>query len=222
MNNIVAITCAAVTLPAFADVQTGELNNQSPIWDRISTSGIFIGGTCGTANSQDSVNDMVPFARFYVKATTPNTRLDVGVNSLETMPIDFDPFLAVYCTEFDPTSPGLNLLHADDDGGGYPHAYALGSEALNSDIVYVVIVSSYSNWAPSQYGSFEIVLGNNLVFFNPCPADLSGDGVLNFFDISAFLTAFNAMSPIADFNNDGMFNFFDVSAFLTDYNAGCP
>lgn len=55
-----------------------------------------------------------------------------------------------------------------------------------------------------------------------CPADLTGDGVLNFFDVSAFLSAFNAMNPIADFTGDGMFNFFDVSGFLSAYSAGCP
>jgi hypothetical protein len=56
----------------------------------------------------------------------------------------------------------------------------------------------------------------------PCPADLTGDGVLNFFDVSAFLSAFNAMDPVADFTDDGVFNFFDVSAFLSAFNAGCP
>ena len=56
----------------------------------------------------------------------------------------------------------------------------------------------------------------------PCPADLTGDGMLNFFDVSAFLSAYNSMDPIADFTGDGMFNFFDVSAFLSAYNAGCP
>ena len=55
-----------------------------------------------------------------------------------------------------------------------------------------------------------------------CPGDVNGDGMLNFFDVSAFLTAYNSMDPIADFNDDGMFNFFDVSAFLTAYNSGCP
>lgn len=55
-----------------------------------------------------------------------------------------------------------------------------------------------------------------------CPADLNGDGTLNFFDVSAFLTAFQSQNPIADFNGDGLFNFFDVSAFLTAFNAGCP
>jgi len=55
-----------------------------------------------------------------------------------------------------------------------------------------------------------------------CPADLNGDGNLDFFDISAFLNAFAAMNPVADFNDDGLFNFFDVSAFLTAFTAGCP
>ncbi|PCI11042.1 hypothetical protein COB72_01710 [bacterium] len=55
-----------------------------------------------------------------------------------------------------------------------------------------------------------------------CPADLTGDGVLNFFDVSVFLYAFGAMNPIADLNGDGIFNFFDVSAFLAAFAAGCP
>ncbi len=57
---------------------------------------------------------------------------------------------------------------------------------------------------------------------NACPADLNGDGKLNFFDVSAFLMAFNAMDPSADFSGDGQFNFFDVSQFLSAFNAGCP
>ncbi len=55
-----------------------------------------------------------------------------------------------------------------------------------------------------------------------CPADMNGDGTLNFFDVSAFLNAFAAMDPTADFTGDGEFNFFDVSAFLSAFSAGCP
>lgn len=64
-----------------------------------------------------------------------------------------------------------------------------------------------------------------------CPADLfpattGGDGVLNFFDISQYITYFNAQDPQADFfpagQGDGVFNFFDISAFIAAYNAGCP
>lgn len=57
---------------------------------------------------------------------------------------------------------------------------------------------------------------------NQCPADLTGDGTVNFFDVSAFLNAFAAQDPIADFTGDGLYNFFDVSAFLNAFAAGCP
>jgi hypothetical protein len=56
----------------------------------------------------------------------------------------------------------------------------------------------------------------------PCPADMTGDGSLNFFDVSAFLSAFSAGDAAADFTGDGQFNFFDVSAFLSAFSAGCP
>lgn len=55
-----------------------------------------------------------------------------------------------------------------------------------------------------------------------CPADLDGNGTLNFFDISAFLALYNAQDAAADINDDGAWNFFDVSAYLAQYNAGCP
>jgi len=55
-----------------------------------------------------------------------------------------------------------------------------------------------------------------------CLPDLNNDGVLNFFDVSAFLNAFTAQDPIADITADGLFNFFDVSAFLNAFSAGCP
>jgi hypothetical protein len=56
----------------------------------------------------------------------------------------------------------------------------------------------------------------------PCLADMTGDGNLNFFDVSAFLTAFSNQDVSADFTNDGAFNFFDVSAYLSAYANGCP
>jgi len=55
-----------------------------------------------------------------------------------------------------------------------------------------------------------------------CPADLNGDGSLNFLDVSAFLSAFGSGDPVADFSGDGSFNFLDVSAFLAAFGAGCP
>ncbi|MCC5822779.1 MAG: hypothetical protein LAT64_05375 [Phycisphaerales bacterium] len=57
---------------------------------------------------------------------------------------------------------------------------------------------------------------------NPCPADLTGDGVLNFFDVAAYLALFNAGDPAADLTGDGKLNFFDLAAYLQLFNAGCP
>lgn len=53
-------------------------------------------------------------------------------------------------------------------------------------------------------------------------ADFNADGELNFFDVTAFIEAYNTQDPSADFNDDGMFTFFDVSAFLVAYGEGCP
>lgn len=56
----------------------------------------------------------------------------------------------------------------------------------------------------------------------PCPADLTGDGMLNFFDVSTFLTFYQLGDLTVDFTGDGELNFFDVSAFLNAFTAGCP
>ena len=53
-----------------------------------------------------------------------------------------------------------------------------------------------------------------------CRADFSDDGVLNFFDISAFLGFYTAQDTIADLSRDGNVDFFDVSLFLQLFNQG--
>jgi len=54
------------------------------------------------------------------------------------------------------------------------------------------------------------------------PADFTGDGSLDVFDVFAFLDVFNNAEPPADFVPDGMFDVFDVFSFLDAFNAGCP
>jgi hypothetical protein len=56
---------------------------------------------------------------------------------------------------------------------------------------------------------------------SPATADLAVPfGVLNLFDVLAFLDLFNIQSPAADFDASGVINFFDVTAFLALYNDG--
>ena len=63
------------------------------------------------------------------------------------------------------------------------------------------------------------------VFYQPilvCPADFTDDDVLDFADVSAFITAYVSQDPRADFTNDGVFDFADVSLFLGAFSSGCP
>ena len=56
-----------------------------------------------------------------------------------------------------------------------------------------------------------------------CPADFAEPfGTLNFFDVAAYIDAFNAQDPSTDLDANGQSNFFDVAAYLASYNAGCP
>jgi hypothetical protein len=74
--------------------------------------------------------------------------------------------------------------------------------------------------------SFEVIQddGGITAFISPadCAVDLVLDGVLNFFDVSAFIAFFQEGNPVADFNADGNFDFFDVSAFVVAFGRGCP
>ena len=51
------------------------------------------------------------------------------------------------------------------------------------------------------------------------PGDFNADGSRDFFDVSAFLAAFNDGDPLADMTGDGEIDFFDVSQFLQYFNA---
>lgn len=91
-------------------------------------------------------------------------------------------------------------------------------DTTGMDDVRVRVVAVDHRFQDSSHTTGSFSIGAT----NPCPADLNGDGVLNFFDVSAFLNAFNDNSPIADLNGDGQLNFFDVSLFLNSFGAGCP
>ncbi|MCA9275231.1 MAG: hypothetical protein KDA29_04320 [Phycisphaerales bacterium] len=101
----------------------------------------------------------------------------------------------------DPTNPRL-LGHEPIDG-------LAGEIAFGAGVAYVGV--SGEIFALDVSGTCGI-----------CPADLNGDGALDFFDVSAFLVSFLDNAPGGDWNDDGAFDFFDVSGFLVDYKAGCP
>jgi choice-of-anchor B domain-containing protein len=78
----------------------------------------------------------------------------------------------------------------------------------------VVIVSD------TDYGLF--VLDVSEAVGAGCRADLTGDGVLDFFDFLEFQNLFAAGDPRADFDDNGLLDFFDFLAFQDEFAAGCP
>jgi len=83
-----------------------------------------------------------------------------------------------------------------------------------------------AGWQIGDFGVADIETHNinpdGTLGANSCPADLTGEGDLNFLDVSAFLVAFGNGDPVADFSGEGDFNFLDVSAFLAAFGMGCP
>ena len=55
-----------------------------------------------------------------------------------------------------------------------------------------------------------------------CQADLTGDGLVDFFDVSNFLSLYAAQDNSIDFDGSGTIDFADVSEFLNLYAIGCP
>lgn len=54
----------------------------------------------------------------------------------------------------------------------------------------------------------------------PCP-DVSGDGVVNFVDITQVLSTWSTSSPFGDANNDGTVNFTDITTVLARWGESC-
>ncbi|MBL4699471.1 MAG: hypothetical protein JKX70_11630 [Phycisphaerales bacterium] len=79
------------------------------------------------------------------------------------------------------------------------------------------------NMPPAGLGQvYRVIYESDRVYvILTCDADLSGDGLINFFDVAAFLGFFGAEDVRGDLTGDGNFNFFDVSLFLQLFGSGC-
>ena len=97
--------------------------------------------------------------------------------------------------------------------------------SATADPIFVIDPdATYDEGGQTYYyaDEFEIEYSDAVVQWTSCPADLTDDGALDFFDVSAFLTAYSMGDYIADYTGDAIFDFFDVSAFLSHFAKGCP
>ena len=75
-----------------------------------------------------------------------------------------------------------------------------------------------TNWFDSTFPGVDFRLYADA---EPCLADTNGDGSVTPADFSAWVAAFNAMTPACDQNGDGLCSPADFSAWVANYNAGC-
>jgi len=107
------------------------------------------------------------------------------------------------------------------DGQGVGNAEFRTGQAVSEGLwtasgEFVSTAANSSSLSLTDVGDGRLHGPSNYSVVDPCQADLNGDGALDFFDISFFL------SNTVDFNGDTVFDFFDISTFLTAFGAGCP
>lgn len=84
------------------------------------------------------------------------------------------------------------------------------------------IVSEAGGSEPNYSNNYGV--DTNTITVRVCPPDLAAPyGVLNIFDLQAFIGLYNAQDPRADLAAPfGTFNIFDIQTYIAQYNAGCP
>jgi len=178
-----------------------------------------------------------------------NSDVDGGTTTLTSATLNVEGATALrYARWYSNTfgdSPGTNVFVveiSDDDGASWINAETVGPDGPQvsggwvQQQISLVGIDGFTpgdefrvRFSASDIGAGAVVEAAidqiELVSFEctpACIADLTGDGVLDFFDVSDFLDAFGAQDPIADFTGDGAFDFFDVSDFLDAFGKGCP
>ncbi len=123
-----------------------------------------------------------------------------------------------YALEIDPNSglavfrSDINTLHSPDE--------MLGIAAGPGNYLVFEAVPLGSARRMGIDADLDCVL-NGLDDFPLATPDLTGEGTKDFFDVLAFLEAWDANEPIADFDGDRSFTFFDVAAFLGQFSDTC-
>lgn len=175
---------------------------------------IFSDGSSAWASPLSvTVDDVDPGA----SATAPiaygySRSIEPGASFVLELPASFDDALesAAYSVTAGPAQAALL-------GGSGPYrVYTADADASGTDtLVFNVTTPS----GTSGQASITIEYAGAV-----CVADFAPpEGVLDFFDVQAFLGAFSAMDPSADLAPpQGTFDFFDLAAFLQSFSEGCP
>jgi len=108
--------------------------------------------------------------------------------------------------EADEESDGVGtVVSIENLGSGVYRAVIRPGAVAGRDVLNII----------ADAGERTVVLAPRPVFVvSESAGDFDGDGVISFYDVLAFLSAFASGEPAADMNGDGQLDFFDVQAFL--------
>ncbi|MCC6675752.1 MAG: matrixin family metalloprotease [Phycisphaerales bacterium] len=104
---------------------------------------------------------------------------------------------------------------------------SVGADVATYDDITAVPGTQYYYWVKAAFaaGAPRMLAGpeaGKAQFTEPtCPADLNGDGIVDFSDYLEFLSFYDVGDLAVDFNGDGIVDFSDYLEFLTLYDAGC-
>lgn len=157
----------------------------------------------------------------HLKAEIDRTPLGIGRCDTVT-PGDFVPADSTFAFEVDLCDPGTRAYLAQSLAAGELrfgitslHPASGGPGGGTGDPSYPIW---YTRENPiAQLLGFQPRL--EIEVWVGSAADYNGDGLRNFFDISAFIADYNSGSPAADLNSDCLLNFFDISAFIAEFNT---
>jgi hypothetical protein len=122
---------------------------------------------------------------------------------------------------------------ADGPGGASPEGGTVSgaSQTLPSPTDGSPATLTITNAIPYDSGNYTVVFSNScgqitsqpaLVDINsPCPADLSGNGEIDFYDFLAFYNCFDTTAPCADIDDNPGTDFLDFLTFFNSFDAGC-
>jgi len=196
----IAIDNGFVAVGAWADDDNGNASGSAYIFDAATGTQLF-----KILPSDGAANDM-----FGIAIAIENGIMAVGADG------DDDKGNASGSAYLFDTTTGTQIAKLLPSDGSAGDQFGI-SIAVDNGIYSVGASLDDDNgtWSGSAY-----VLDTGIS--TTCLADFTNDGILNFFDVSAFIIALTNNDPIADFNNDGRWNFFDISEFLQAFTAGCP
>lgn len=153
-----------------------------------------------------------------------------------------------FAQPLDQDAYGFQLYHPDENGSlSFGNSQLIadhlqwningegvgGAETRTSQVVsvglwtaigdFIATTAESSSLELTDFGDGRLHGPSNYSVEEPvCIPDFTGEGQLNFLDVSAFLSAFGNMDPAADLTGEGNFNFLDVSLFLQLFGQGCP